>query len=81
MTLGQSLKSQSGRQDSNLRPSAPKALEMGSFRPVAMTEFTGSKPLLLLAFALPVYGGQWRSVPSLKGDSLADSLARGVVRA
>ena len=25
MSLGQSLKSQSGRQDSNLRPSAPKA--------------------------------------------------------
>ena len=75
------MKSQSGRQDSNLRPSAPKALEMGSFRPIAMTEFTGSKPLLSLTFTQPVDGGQWRSVPSLEGDSLADSLARGDVRA
>ena len=81
MALGLSVKSQSGRQDSNLRPSAPKAREMGSFGPVAITGFTGSKPLLSLAFALPADGGQWRSVPSLKGDSLADSLARGVVRA
>jgi hypothetical protein len=37
--------------------------------------------LLLLAFALPVDGGLWRHVPSLEGDSLADSLARGVERA
>jgi hypothetical protein len=42
-----------------------------------MTGFAGSKPLLLLAFALPVNGGLWRRVPSLKGNSLADSLATG----
>jgi len=65
MALGQSLKSQSGRQDSNLRPSAPKALEIGSPRATAMTRVAGSKPLLLLAFALPVDGGLWRRVPSL----------------
>jgi len=62
-------------------PSAPKTREMGSFGPVSITGFTGSKPLLSLAFVLPADGRQWRSVPSLKGDSLADSLARGVVRA
>ena len=46
-----------------------------------MTGFAGPKPLLLLAFTLPVDGGLWQRVPSLEGDSLADSLARGVVRA
>jgi hypothetical protein len=46
-----------------------------------MTGFDGLKPLLLLAFILPVGGGIWRHVPSLEGDSLADSLARPVVRA
>ena len=46
-----------------------------------MTGFDGLKPLLLLAFTLPVDGGLWRRVPSLEGDSLAHSLARGVVRA
>jgi len=75
------VKSQSGRQDSNLRPSAPKALELGPLRPAAMTGFAGPKPLLLLAFILPVDGGLWRRVPSLESDSLADPLARGVVRA
>jgi len=75
------VKSQSGRQDSNLRPSAPKALEMGFIRPPAITGFDGLKPLLLLALTLPVGGGIWRHVPSLEGDSLADSLARRVVRA
>ena len=78
---GQSLKSQSGRQDSNLRPSAPKALEIGSPRATATTGFAGSKPLLSKAFTLPADGRLWRRVPSLEGDSLADSLARGVVRA
>jgi hypothetical protein len=46
-----------------------------------MTGFDGLKPLLLLAFILPVGGGIWRHVPSLEGDSLADSLARCVERA
>ena len=42
-----------------------------------MTGFAGSKPFLLLPFALPVDGGLWRRVPRLEGDSLADSLATG----
>jgi len=56
LSLWQSLKSQSGRQDSNLRPSAPKALEIGVSRPLAATDFSPQKPLLSLAFEVPAPG-------------------------
>jgi hypothetical protein len=59
-----SVKSQSGRQDSNLRPSAPKALECGSSGVPAVTGFYPQEALLLLAFRLAGCDRPWPSVPS-----------------
>ena len=52
LSLGQSVKSQSGRQDSNLRPSAPKATETYAHWSAPFCSKTRSTALVLVISAL-----------------------------